>query len=51
MKIDVKSADSVRLLLQIAILEGLEINVIPIPHEYMDYNDRYEVEIGEKEVR
>jgi hypothetical protein len=46
MKIVVKGADSVRLLLQVAILEGLEINVKPIPHEYLDYNDRYEVEIG-----
>ena len=47
MKVNVKSADSVKLLLQLAILETLEIKITPIPHEYMDYNESYDIEIKE----
>ena len=49
MKIKVKSRDAVELLLQVALIEGLEINVKPIqiitPYLNIDYH--YEVEISE----
>ena len=45
MKIELYSAESVRLIVDVLIIESRTFTIECIKHEYMDYNEKYIIEI------